>query len=353
MIGDRIVPYPLQFNLWACTPTFSGHVERELASLNSCGESAPSSSLPGQLLATWGKTLTEGFFQPYLEKMWRRPLNDIPADWGSRFVPPRNMQLVNQGRKNSPADQGYNATFVYPACGRVGEFTESLALDIRHSIRFASEVSSVDAVNKVVTLTNGEALEYSSLISTIPLNMLLEFLGRDSTSKYFAYSNLLNVRVGCSGKLYRKEHWLYLPDRSTSAFRVGFPANVSDRVCPEGSFSLSLEVGLGENTQPAIPVDTIAHRSVDYLSLLGVLSCDKVEVIDSYLIRPAYVAHRMAVTPHLQKTSVALEAQDIHLAGRYGAWDYMSLEDAYISGAAAAGEMLQKTGQIREVSGAT
>lgn len=347
IMGDRIVPYPLQFNLWACKNSFASKVAVELESLGS--DQSCENELLENLRGTWGESLTSEFFQPYLEKMWGDSLSNIPANWGSRFVPKKDMAKVRQGmvsQQGLVSGYGYNAKFVYPASGRVSDFSEILAVGLNDSLIFDSEVVKVDSASKMVTLADGTSFEYSRLISTIPLNNLLDLLGRKNSSGYLAYSNLLNVRVGFKGELNCNHHWLYLPDQSVTAFRVGFPTNFSKHTCPDGSHSLSLEYGLGARCKPTVSAEEVAREALDYLSELGVLRCDEIELVDSHLIQPAYVAHRMSVTPYLQSLNDELEAEQIFLAGRYGAWDYTSLEDAYLSGTAAAEKALSNLGQV-------
>jgi protoporphyrinogen oxidase len=292
------------------------------------------------LLGTWGPTLTERFFRPYLEKMWGRALEDIPSDWGSRFVPKMDAALVGRGSSMPIANYGYNSTISYPASGRIGDFPEALASKLRASLLFDAEVLTVDVRRKLVILADGGQYQYSQLVSTLPLNSFLAMLGRSFDATYLVHSNLLNVRVGFLGRLHRDEHWLYLPDPELRAFRVGLPRNFSVNTCPEGRISLSLEVGLGEAVDAEESLEEIAMQALNYLARCSVLHFDAVDLVDGHLISPAYVAHRLRVTPYLQRISDELESQDIFLAGRYGGWDYISIEEAYLSGETAARRLL-------------
>ncbi len=344
IIDDAIVPYPLQFNLWACERAFSSAVERELAEPSSAGR--PGAGLREHFLDTWGATLTKRFFEPYLGKMWGRPLDDIPSSWGSRFVPAMDPDRVREGLARPVLNYGYNDSFIYPASGRIGDLGEALASRTQDSIELETEAVSIDSVEKTVTLACGRSVAYSRLVSTIPLNRLLELLGREADSPVLAHSGLLNIRVGFRGELLRRDHWYYLPDPSLAAFRAGLPGNFSDRVCPPGSASLSLECGLGQGPDLGPGPEAVARQTLDYLAGKQILAWDEIELVDSYLIRPSYVAHRMEVTPHLQRIRRELATEDIYLAGRYGAWDYMSIEDSYLSGLETAQMVLRDSSSL-------
>lgn len=334
ILGDRVVPYPLQFNLWACDAEFAAAVARDIAA--AMGGVDPDAGLYEHFEGTWGPTLTESFFRPYLEKMWGRSLEAMPATWGARFVPAADTERVSRGLAGPVLGYGYNASFEYPSSGRIGDLPEALAADMPGAIEFEARVTSIDGAGRRVRLADGRSHRYSCLISTIPLTDLLAMLGRPDRSPYLAYSNLLNIRVGFRGEFIRREHWCYLPDDRLAAFRAGFPGNFSAKVCPPGAASLSLECGLGEGLGTDVPAEEIARQTLDYLARRDVLSWEAIDLVDSHLISPAYIAHRMPVTPYLQRIRRALAAENIHLAGRYGAWDYISLEDAYLSGLEAA-----------------
>jgi protoporphyrinogen oxidase len=79
------------------------------------------------------------------------------------------------------------------------------------------------------------------------------------------------------------------------------------------------------------------ERSVRDLQKCGILhDGDRVLTRHVLDIRFAYVVfdeHRQA---HLQDLVDYLESRDIFTAGRYGRWDYYSMEDSILSGKSAA-----------------
>jgi protoporphyrinogen oxidase len=59
-------------------------------------------------------------------------------------------------------------------------------------------------------------------------------------------------------------------------------------------------------------------------------------------IKFAYVVFDSHRQTHLQSLIDYLESRDIYTAGRYGRWDYYSMEDSILSGKAAAERILAK-----------
>jgi len=280
----------------------------------------------------WGESLSQVFFKPYLEKMWGCPLNDLPREWASRYLPARDLDLMRKGLTEPTLDYGYNSDFLYPASGRIGDLADAFAAPHADRLILNRRVVSIDKNEKSLKLCDGSTIEFQYLISTIPLNTMLEMLNRKTSNNLLNYSNVLNLRVGFRGKALRPELWYYVPDRSVPFFRAGFPSNVTSNCCPPGCSMLSLEYGMGSRESVDANLNVLAAEAVRYFSDRGILSCDEIEVVDGHLISPGYVSHRMEVTPVLQELAGELLFDDIIVAGRYGAWDYFSLEEAYLSG---------------------
>lgn len=61
-------------------------------------------------------------------------------------------------------------------------------------------MSSIDAANKVVTLSDGSKLQYKALLSTIPLDITLRWLGKSEWADTLTHSSSHIVGVGIRGK---------------------------------------------------------------------------------------------------------------------------------------------------------
>ena len=117
--------------------------------------------------------------------------------------------------------------------------------------------------------------------------------------------------------------------------------NFSKSVAPEGTSSIYIEITHHPEEKPDLET-TFARAMVD-LQKCGILrKGDHVltrHVID---IRFAYVVFNEHRQKHLQTLIDYLESRDIFTAGRYGRWDYYSMEDSILSGKSAADKILAK-----------
>lgn len=87
----------------------------------------------------------------------------------------------------------------------------------------------MDPVQKLVFLQGGEVIRYDLLVSTIPLDLLLEMtLARsDKTScsaKSLEKQAVRIMRFGVSGQPEADFHWAYYPQREIPFLRVSIPS---------------------------------------------------------------------------------------------------------------------------------
>jgi protoporphyrinogen oxidase len=333
-IHDRVVPFPLQYNLWAFPETVRQRVLHEIdarpASVASGG------SLAQGLLSSWGPTLLREFFQPYNEKMFGTSLDQVPADCLGRFVPSLDRSMMQRGCEGQSDGLGYNPTFLYPESGAVGDLFAAIAAPVSPRIRLGERVQAIDLRAKRCHTQHGPH-PFDRLITTLPLNRLLPLCNLSVPKEVsLDHADTLNVRIGFRGRMRRDDHWVYVPDRALPFYRIGFPLNVNRKTCPVGSASLSVECGLrgGSNSIPDTAL--IAESAINFVHRHGFAEVNGVVTIDTCVISPAYVLHRSTSRVAFEALFNELAAQGVYPCGRYGRWEYFSMEDAFLDGERAA-----------------
>jgi protoporphyrinogen oxidase len=127
------------------------------------------------------------------------------------------------------------------------------------------------------------------------------------------------------------QHWIYYPEGQFVFSRVGFPMNFSKAVAPEGTSSMYIEITYAPGQKPD-PAEAYA-RSIADLERCGILRPgDRILTRLDLDIKSAYVIFDEHRQKHLQSLITYLESRDIYTAGRYGQWDYYSMEDSIRSG---------------------
>jgi protoporphyrinogen oxidase len=330
LVGDKVVPYPIQYNLWALdsSPLAEAAVEEVLAH----GEDAEEpGSLAELMLTSWGSTLYELFFRPYNEKLWGRPLEDLPADSVGGYLPTTDVELAAQGAKGPTSYDGYNGRFSYPASGRIGDVADALAARLGEQVLYGRSVVAVDLGARVVETADGESFPYETLISTLPLDQLLVLAGESPALELFEATEILNVRIGFRGDMRVPLHWVYVPDSGLPFHRIGFPGNVNARTCPPGCASLSVEYTYPRDGMP-LSGEAIAGSALEYLDDLGFVDVRETLTFSEHLLSPAYVVNRSPGRAEFEAIRELLAEGNVSIAGRFGTWDYFSIEESFDSG---------------------
>jgi hypothetical protein len=133
-------------------------------------------------------------------------------------------------------------------------------------------------------------------------------------------------------------HWIYYPGRGFPFYRVGFAHNIHPTGTPPGSSSFYVEV----SRRPDAPesCSELWGEVREGLVKAGLMeSGEEPEVLDIINIPYAYVLYDRNRERLLPFILGKLEEKGISSIGRYGAWEYSTMEDALAQGRATAGRL--------------
>ena len=335
LIGDTVVPYPVQYNLHALGPRSRTYwLVEDLERASSQPERAVA-SFADLLVSTWGEGLVDLFFRPYNEKLWGRRLEELPPDCGGPYLPEANIALARLGARAETNYGGYHRTFYYPSSGRLGDAADALAAPLAGRIEFGEELSGLDLDGREAHTSRGRVIPYDLLVSTAPLPHLLELAGTTpADTSQLGATEMVNVRVALRGAMRTPLHWIYVPDAHVPFHRICFPWNLSRRTCPDGCVSLSVEYTPPLGGQ-RVSAQEIGLRALDLVQAVGLLDSQEVLGVSEAVISPAYVVHRSPPRALFAELARTLADGGVRPAGRFGTWDYLSLEEAFLSGVGA------------------
>jgi protoporphyrinogen oxidase len=287
--------------------------------------------------ATFGRGIAAHFMVPYNAKLWRTDLDEIECGWVSWSIPRPSLEEVLGGAFSATVrGLGYNPTFLYPRRGGIRLLPEALA-SRAGEVRLGAEVASVDAAARTVRLRCGETISYEALVSTLPLDRLLAIAdglpeGLGEVGRRLRAVRVLNICLGIDRPSLSRAHWIYFPEKEYSFYRIGFPSSLSPSMAPRGCSSVWAERSLGR-TESFDPDEAVA-TTVEDLRRAGILrTSDKVIYSRVGVLDPAYVIYDRYRARNLRGTLEALASLGIHSAGRFGAWEYSSMEAAMKTGA--------------------
>jgi protoporphyrinogen oxidase len=339
-------PYPFQANTHGLPPEVVkecviGFVE----SMQVQGNGGPK-NFHDWVLRTFGTGIAKHFMLPYNEKFWKQDLRGITSDWVSWSIPkPSLEEVVNGALGLTNKGMGYNPKFIYPKHGGIDSLPQALAKPIKH-VHVNETVEYIDPKKKYVRLTSGREQPYDYLISTLPLPLAFRML-KDTPEQLIADAqklhaiSVLNINIGVDRPQVSDQHWIYFPEDQFVFSRVGFPMNFSKSVAPQGASSMYIEIT--HQPHEKINVEEAFERSIVDLRKCGILRKED-RILTRHVIdlKYAYVVFDQHRQTHLQTLIDYVQSRDIYTAGRYGAWDYYSMEDSIMSGKKAAEAVISK-----------
>lgn len=330
-IRDRWVPYPFQNNIWRLPVDELIACLDGLVDLQGAPRERPR-TFRDWLLASFGTGLCDTFMLPYNKKVWAYDPSRLGVGWMGERVATVDLKriLANVVLQRDDVSWGPNSTFRFPLHGGTGAIWKAvsgrLPADRQH---FNSTVAAVDLERKELTLADGRATSYDALISTMPLDRLMESLtGRADLAgraSQFVYSSSHIIGIGMTGQPpedLATKCWIYFPEVSVPFYRATVFSNYSPNNVPTRTPHWSLMAEVSES--PDKPVD---QATVIADVIQGFLRCgfiDPSSIVTSWHRR----LDRGYPTPWLGRDAVldpiesALRAASVLSRGRFGAWKY-------------------------------
>jgi protoporphyrinogen oxidase len=287
-------------------------------------------------LLHFGRGISEHFMLPYNARLWGVPAHEITTAWCDRFVPlPRLEDVVAGAVGLGDTRLGYNANFLYPRRG-IGELPEAMLR--RHGpVELGRRPVRLDWRKKLLDFAD-ETVGYEVLVSTLPLPTLVALLDEPpapvrEAARALRSSRLYYLDVALRGPCKRPFHWVYVPEATYPFYRVGCYAHFSPDTAPPGRGHLYIE--LADRREPDLGrlLPEVGARLVEMGLIGGVEEIDFARVRE---IEHAYVIYDQAHAPSLDAIEPFLAEVGILSTGRYGAWNYSSMEDALRFGSQAA-----------------
>ena len=198
------------------------------------------------------------------------------------------------------------------------------------------KVVGIDFARRRAETLSGRVWEFERLVSTAPLPELLRMTRGLSPAVAAAAERLRCVsiciaNIGLARPATQKAHWLYFPEPAYPFYRVGISTNVAPAMAPPGCHVLSVEATLPFGGRAGCRERWVGiRRGLERAGLLR--SGEEPAVLDLVHVPHAYVLydrHRARVLPGILSE---LESRGIHSIGRYGAWEYGTMEDALWQG---------------------
>jgi UDP-galactopyranose mutase len=291
----------------------------------------------------FGKGIAKHFMIPYNQKLWTVPLREPTTHWMGRFIPRVSLKdIIHGATTDSKTLLGYNITFDYPRKGGIESVAEALASRVE-GVETQKAAMNISISRRNIQFTGEPKREFDFLISTIPLPELIRMMHGvperiKRANEKLLHTSILNLCFGIDQPKVSDKHWVYIPEGKFLFYRVGFPSNFSPESTPKGMSSVTVEIAY-RGKKPGNAVD----RSVKGLREMGLIKKGNRIVFQQVIPIPyAYVIYDRNYKKSLDIIHNFLSEKGIYSIGRFGGWQYTSIEDVILEGKKTADKIKKK-----------
>jgi len=335
---ELVVPYPIQNHLRYFGTDLAVRALREMTEALSA-VSRTRRTMADWLRESFGPTLCELFFDSfhdlYTAGLWKRIR---PQDG---YKSPVNLSLAIQGAFGDAPPVGYNATFVYPAEG-LNTLAQRMA--VRCKIHYGKRVVRIDSRDKALFFDDQSVMRYTTVLSTLPLNRMMELAGLTLDEEPDPSPSVLVINIGATkGPRCPGDHWVYVPRSNAGFHRAGFYSNVDPLFLPSDSHrrqdrvSIYVEKAYPDGQKPTeVELRAVCRDVLEQLQAWGWI--EAAEVVDPTWIDVAYTWSWPGSTWRERALQV-LESHEIYQVGRFARWVFQGIADSIRDGLMAGGAM--------------
>jgi UDP-galactopyranose mutase len=281
----------------------------------------------------FGAGIAKHFMLPYNFKVWAHPPRMLNREWIGERVSVVDVKrvLTNVIMDRDDAGWGPNATFKYPRYGGTGGLFGRMVPRLSDHLRLNAPVARVDAAAREVVLDDGTREPYDLLLSTMPMDVLVQRIDgdvpddvRDAAGR-LRHSGSYIVGVGVNRPAPSTKCWMYFPEDNAPFYRVTYLSNYSPEVVPDATRQHSLLAEVSHSPFKPEDRETVAERTIQGMVNTHLLEAEDVDdLADVHVIAREYTYPIPGIERDgaLRVINPWLESRDIYSRGRFGAWRY-------------------------------
>ena len=331
---DRFLPYPFQNNIKylpkeVVLECLMGLVEAQREPL----DMTRFRNFEELIYGVFGAGIAKHFMMPYNFKVWAHPPAMMNKEWIGERVSVVDIARVlgNVVLDRDDAGWGPNSTFKYPRHGGTGGLFARMQPYVQDQLRLETAVAAVDVEAKEVRLRDGSREPYDILLSTIPIDVLVQSIVGEVPEDVRRQASRLRhsgshiVGVGLRQPSPSDKCWMYFPEDNAPFYRVTYLSNYSPEVVPDARSHYSLLAEISHSEFKPGDRDTVVERTIQGMVNTRLLAeSDRKDIVDAFLIERDYTYPTPSIErdPALAVLHPWLETRDIYSRGRFGAWRY-------------------------------
>lgn len=332
---NKLINYPFENGIYALEPEvrvqFIKDIIKQMISLAKNDEWTPSTFLDW-IKGFFGDKIANEYLIPYNEKLWKRPLDKMAADWvftPGRLPFPKLDDMINSAA--GIPNVGYNeqSFFYYPKRGGIQALYNSLlniVKDLGGQLIAGEKVSKVERKRNKLYEIN-DTIKTNNVINTLPLPEILRCIGDSAEmnrlSDKFDWNRVVIVGLALSRKT-PDQIAVYVPDPTVIFHRYTWMSSLI-RPKKRDKSNIIAEITIPKNDNPDL--HRIVDKTIKGLADLEVIS-DEEQVIFSkaWLNEYGYPIYSIDHKETRDLAMALLNEFGIKSVGRWGSWHYWNTD---------------------------
>ena len=332
VIEDRFIHYPIENDLGSLS------LDDRLACL--MGYVQAHSRIHGAIsnLDQWfrnnfGDGLTDLYFKPYNEKIWKVPLSNLSLSWSDRIPNPPLEDVIKGALGIRTEGYTHQLNYQYPLKGGFQALSDAWYARVADQVKLGFKILQIALDSgKILLKTENEVVSHDWIVYTGYLDKLLEICAFeipptivDDVSK-LRVNGISCITFGVKGVDSNKFTALYIPDPRYPFNRISFPHVFSPLNAPEGHFLIQAEVTHQPSgiIQPEKELFDLFEKFCVDLNIIT--HPNDIVFRNNTFFSHAYVVYDEGYEARIQRVTEYFASKNILLHGRFGSFQYINTD---------------------------
>jgi protoporphyrinogen oxidase len=282
----------------------------------------------------YGDAISERYPIRYTEKYWGTSASKLSTTWiGERMRRAELEEILFGAFTPETPNTYYTKEMRYPKKGGYRSFIDPLIAEA--VIEYNHQACRIDNKKKIVEFTNGQKVKYKTLVSSIPLPILVS-ITQDVPKEIASSANTLVatsidlVSVGFN-RLIIQDLWFYIYDEDILASRAYSPSVKSSDNVPSGCSSLQFEI-YSRGTRSKFNKNELIDNVVYALKKMKIATEKDIVLLHHKHLKYGNVIFDIDMEKKRDLIRNYFTSKKIHTIGRFGEWDYLWSNQSFLSG---------------------
>ena len=333
LFEDTFVPYPFENGLFTLRPETRARLGRGVIEAMLQRGGSPQwvpKDFRDWIYGLFGDAIAREYLEPYNLKVWKRPLEELSADWvhtPGRLPLPSLSALIQSIAGMETIGYQEQSKFFYPRSGGIESLYRAALSGVRKrgvEVRFESPVRSIQRRDDCWWVNR--TLSTDTIVNTLPLPEAMDMIrllpNTSTLIPTFDYNQVVVVGIALDQPT-PDQTAVYVP-RSDVVFHRYTWMSYMNRV-GDGRSNLIAEVTVPKDVR--CDITSLQREVVQGLLQLGIVQTrESIRFVRAWLNTYGYPVYHKDTTAVSRQVLDALGAHGFHSVGRWGSWEYWNTD---------------------------